>query len=605
MSVETRGTAADTLRVEPGALRAADRAVLVVYDRAGREASTRVVEVPDGAHLTIGRSRTAAIRVESERVSRIHAEIVRRGRDLVIRDTDSRNKTWVNGAPITAERRLASGDEIAIGPITIVVSLTTGVAPRPDVDSARTLAQRLAAEVDRGHRYHRSFALVMLRLAGDLAEADAALDRVAELLRPMDVLAEYSPTELAIVLPELDATAARDLARALADAARAHAAHAGTELDVAVGAAAFPRHGTTPDELIARARAALETARRSPRVDVGTPPDEPPVVEGVVGDPQMRRVYELVHKVADHPITVLVLGETGVGKEVVAAAIHRSSKRREGPLVRLNCASLPESLLESELFGYERGAFTGADRRKQGYFEAAAGGTLFLDEVGELSLATQAKLLRVLEERRFTRVGGTEEVQVDVRVICATNRNLEADAERGTFRSDLFFRISAFTILVPPLRDRPAEIPLLADHFIRQATPEGRPPPALTPAAAELLGGYAWPGNVRELRNAIERAVVIHTGAAIEPDDLPERVREAPRPAPPPALEGAPPPIAETARDVRDRMAEVERAALVAALEACGGVQTEAAKKLGMSRRALIYRMEKHGLKPPPPAARR
>ena len=600
MSVETRVTAADTRAAEPG--RATDRAVLVVYDESGAEASTRVVEVADGAHLTIGRSRTAAIRVDSERVSRIHAELTRRGRELVIADTGSRNKTWVNGAPIATSHRLAPGDEIVIGPITIVVGITSGVAPRPDVESSRGLALRLAAEVDRGHRYHRTFALVMLRVAGDPTEADAALDRVAALMRPMDVLAEYAPSELAILLPELDAAAARDVARAMAEAARTSAGAVVASLEVAVGVAAFPRHGTTADALIARARAAVDTARRSRRDEVGAPPDEPPLAEGIVIDPQMHRVYELVNKVADHPITVLVYGETGVGKEMVAAAIHRASKRRQGPLIRLNCASLPESLLESELFGYERGAFTGADRRKHGYFEAASGGTLFLDEIGELSAATQAKLLRVLERHRITRVGGTDEVDVDVRVVCATNRNLEVEAERGTFRPDLFFRISAFTILVPPLRDRPDEVIPLAELFIRRATPEGGPPPALSEAAGALLRRYPWPGNVRELRNAIERAVVIRTGDTIELDDLPDRVREMIAPAPPAAAQAG---IAETARDVRDRMAEVERAALVAALDACGGVQTEAAKKLGLSRRALIYRMEKHGLKPLPPAARR
>jgi DNA-binding NtrC family response regulator len=606
MSVETRVTAADTHAAEPDEPGSSDRAVLVVYEGDGQDATTRVVDVPDGAQLTVGRSRTAAIHVESERVSRIHARIARRGRELVVEDTGSRNKTWVNGVAIADTQRLVSGDEIVIGPATIVVSVTSRVAARPDVESSRYLTYRLAAEIDRGQRYRRTFALIMVRLDGHVAEADAAIDRIAGLLRPMDVLAEYSSSELAIVLPELDAAAASEVARAIATAARTRDGGIVPALKVAVGVATFPGHGTTEGALISRARAAVESVRRSGRDEVGSPPEEPAVVEGIVGDPQMRRVYDLVRKVADHPITVLVRGETGVGKEVVAAAIHRASKRRSGPLIRLNCASLPETLLESELFGHERGAFTGADRRRQGFFEAAAGGTLFLDEIGELSAATQAKLLRVLEERRLTRVGGTEEIEVDVRVVCATHRDLEVESTRGGFRADLFFRISAFTILVPPLRDRPDEIIPLAEHFLRQTAADGRrPAPTLSADAAAVLRRYPWPGNVRELRNAIERACVVHSGGVLEAHDLPERVRDGrAASAAAVALAGGAD-VPHVARDVRDRMAELEHDAILAALEACGGNQTEAAKKLGMSRRALIYRMEKHGLKPLPPAARR
>jgi len=316
----------------------------------------------------------------------------------------------------------------------------------------------------------------------------------------------------------------------------------------------------------------------------------------VVGDSQMARVYELVRKVADHPITVLVVGETGTGKEVIASAIHAASRRCDGPLVRLNCASIPETLLESELFVHEKGAFTGADRKKLGYFEAAHGGTLFLDEIGEMTPALQAKLLRVLEQRRITRVGGTDEIEVDVRVICATHRDLEAESRAGAFRADLFFRISAFTIFVPALRDRPAEIDLLAQHFLRQCAEKTRQRiPALSPAAAAALRRHAWPGNVRELRNAIERAMVLHSAGVIGVEDLPDSIREGRA-----AMPAAAPPL--TLGGMRDQIADMERATIAAVLEACGGSQTEAAKQLGISRRTLIYRMEKHGLKPPPGA---
>ncbi|HEX7836936.1 MAG TPA: sigma-54 dependent transcriptional regulator, partial [Kofleriaceae bacterium] len=357
---------------------------------------------------------------------------------------------------------------------------------------------------------------------------------------------------------------------------------------------------TTPGALIARALAALATVRGQGADRVGVPPAEtaPLMGEIVVGDSQMVRVYELVRKVADHPITVLIAGETGTGKEVIASAIHAASSRRDGPLVRLNCASMPETLLESELFGHEKGAFTGADRRKLGYFEAAHGGTLFLDEIGEMTPALQAKLLRVLEQRRITRVGGTDEIEVDVRVICATHRDLEAESKAGTFRTDLFFRISAFTIFVPALRDRPAEIEMLAQHFVRQCAEKTRQRvPALSPAAAAALRRHAWPGNVRELRNAIERAMVLHSSGVIRVEDLPDSIREGRA-----VVQPAAPPLSLSLDGMRDQIADMERATIAAVLESCGGSQTEAAKQLGISRRTLIYRMEKHGLKPPPGA---
>jgi transcriptional regulator with PAS, ATPase and Fis domain len=310
-------------------------------------------------------------------------------------------------------------------------------------------------------------------------------------------------------------------------------------------------------------------------------------------DPVMQRVYKLVGKIAPSTMTVLILGETGTGKELVAAAIHRGSPRASGPMIKLNCAALPETLLESELFGHERGAFTGADRRKEGFFEAADGGTLFLDEIGEMPAALQAKLLRVLETKVITRVGGTAEVPVSVRVVAATHRDLHADARAGRFRQDLLYRIGGFTIAVPPLRDRKGEIVPLAEHFVRVAAEEvGRPPPALTPEAREALLAYRWPGNVRELENAIERALVLCEDA-IAFGDLPERVREVAQRAGTVPVTG----------DIQGQLADVERAAIAAALEAHGDNQTRAARALGLSRRALIYKMEKYGLKPPPGSA--
>jgi DNA-binding NtrC family response regulator len=590
-SSDTKQTAADSAAPGRGA---GARGVLVIYAGDGGAPGTRVVEVFDGARLTIGRAGDASVQIDSERVSRVHARITRRGDDVTIEDARSRNGTWVNGEQLVGSRRLRSGDEIVIGPATMVVSITSPAHADLRVVSPRRLDEALAAEVGRGKLFHRVFALLMVRMHGDLTEVDAAVDRIAARLRPMDVIAEYAPSEYAIVLPELDASTASALAREVVTAAQTDDGGP-ARVTIGAGLASFPTHGTTAGALIARARAAIAAVQGGGAGAIALPLEEQGSAgtDPIVADPQMRRVFELVRKVADHPITVLIHGETGVGKEVVASAIHHASRRRGGPLVQLNCASLPETLLESALFGHEKGAFTGADRRSQGYFEAAHGGTLFLDEIGEISPGTQAKLLRVLESRRFTRVGGTEEIEVDVRVICATHRDLEAASRRGEFRSDLFFRISAFTILVPPLRDRAPEIVPLAERFLREAS-RGRRAPALSASAADALGRYAWPGNVRELRNAIERALVLHTGGVIELEDLPDAVRE------PRGAARVEPAASDGTDDVREHVAALERAAIISALEASAGNQTEAAKRLGMTRRTLIYRMEKHRLKPPP-----
>ena len=303
----------------------------------------------------------------------------------------------------------------------------------------------------------------------------------------------------------------------------------------------------------------------------------------MVADRAMSALHDVVGRLAPTNATVLITGETGTGKEVIADRLHALSPRAKGPFVRINCASVPEALLESELFGHEKGAFTGADRRRAGHFEAASDGTLLLDEIGELPLAVQAKLLRVLERRAVTRLGSSDETPVDVRIVCATHRNLEQDVQSGRFRQDLFYRISTFTLEVPPLRDRPTEILLLADAFLRRlAAAAGKKAPALSGEAAGLLLAHGWPGNVRELRNAMEHAVVMADGEFVLPSHLPKAVRGAPAAAP---------------AAMRDTLEEMERQAIAAALAAERDNRTRAAKRLGVSRRALIYKMIKYGLR--------
>jgi two-component system response regulator FlrC len=314
----------------------------------------------------------------------------------------------------------------------------------------------------------------------------------------------------------------------------------------------------------------------------------PVAADGVIcEDPAFARVLELVAKVARRDTTVLLTGESGVGKEVVALALHRESDRGSGPYVALNCAAIPESLLESELFGHEKGAFTGATALHRGMFEQAHGGTLLLDEVGEMQVALQAKLLRVLETRKVMRLGSTRERDVDVRVIAATNRDLEADVQAGRFRQDLYFRLNVFPIHVPPLRERPGDILPLARHFlsILGASP-GRTASTLSAAAEAALVAYGWPGNVRELQNAVERATILAGGEVLTPEHLG---------LPGASDMGGPARTAQTPGGLT--LKDLERRAIVAALEAVDGNRRKAAKRLGIALRTLQYKIKDYGIK--------
>jgi two-component system response regulator AtoC len=322
----------------------------------------------------------------------------------------------------------------------------------------------------------------------------------------------------------------------------------------------------------------------------------------IVRDAGMRVVYQQAERAARSQISVLVLGETGVGKEVLARAIHERSPRSKGPFMGINCAAISESLLESELFGHEKGAFTGATAARAGLFETANGGTVFLDEVGELHATTQAKLLRVLEERVVTRLGSSRTTTIDVRFVAATNRDLEADSLAGRFRQDLFFRLHGLSLLIPPLRERASEIEPLVRKFLAAACAqiERTELPDLSPAALDLMRAYAWPGNVRELRNVVERAAVLCAGDTILPQHLPPsltKTRVAERPALPSAPPGTESPPAP--RDLHAEIGRLERLRITAALAQHSGNQSEAARSLGISRRTLVSRLNEYGLPRP------
>jgi DNA-binding NtrC family response regulator len=304
----------------------------------------------------------------------------------------------------------------------------------------------------------------------------------------------------------------------------------------------------------------------------------------------MQEVFWLIREVAGSDATVLIQGESGTGKELVASAIHFNSRRRARPYIRVSCASLPESLVESELFGYEKGAFTGASQRRIGRFEAAGGGTLFLDEIGDLPLAVQAKLLGVLQERQIERLGSNRPLDVDVRIVSATLRRLEEEISEGSFREDLFFRINTVPIHLPPLRERREDIPLLAQAFLREFNRErGKEIGDFTDDALGVLDSHSWPGNVRELRNVVERAVVFSRDSRITPEHLPPGLRDAPTAAPP----TTPARPAEPLRRAVER-AEVET--IRAALAATGGRRNEAAEILGISRKTLWEKIKAYGI---------
>jgi DNA-binding NtrC family response regulator len=313
--------------------------------------------------------------------------------------------------------------------------------------------------------------------------------------------------------------------------------------------------------------------------------DVSPKAELIGESPAMKRVWEMIEIVAPSDSTVLITGESGTGKEVVARAIHAASPRRNMPLVAIHCGALSESLLESELFGHERGAFTGAQARRKGKFEVAEGGTVFLDEIGDISLKTQTDLLRVLQEKEITRVGGTQPIKLDFRCITATNRNLEVMVKEGTFRLDLYYRLNVVQIHLPALRERREDIPLLAVHFAeRFAAAMNRPAQRISEEAMRVLADYHWPGNVRELENAIERAMVLTTGAVIEAGNLPIAV------------------ATPTASPEGERLEDVERKHIVKILEETGGNLSRAARILDIDRTTLYGKLKQYGLKRHPPA---
>jgi transcriptional regulator with GAF, ATPase, and Fis domain len=464
----------------------------------------------------------AGHRVELEPVSTVLADncvVQRRGDRFVLVDTNSPPAARVNGIPST-EVTLQDGDRVAIG---VKLFVFEAGLPRIGTDSRHALLRA-------------STLLYLFRAAASTTDSDQQLRLETQILHIVRDLTGAEPGGLCLSRDEAEVRQRETAARAEGLTPVALYARGSIE-----GLLTVRFNGTIdPDDqaeslgaIAAFAAAAFESARdvetlqtrnellvdRLQRID--------PFESGIVGNsPSVRRLLALAARIAAQETTVLILGESGTGKELIARAIHQQSRRQNGPFVAINCAAITETLLESELFGHEKGAFTGAFAQKKGKLELAAGGSVFLDEIGELAPGLQAKLLRVLQQREFERVGGTHTFRLDIRLIAATNRDLAEEVRAGRFRDDLYHRLNVISLSMPPLRERREDIPLLAAHFLISAVERcGRRVTAIAPEAEQLLAAYDWPGNIRELENAIERAVVLGLSDTIQPEDLPETIR--------------------------------------------------------------------------------
>ncbi len=542
------------------------------------EGSVSAVVLPDTGEVTIGRGSGCDVVVSHVSVSRHHATL--KMAPLEITDIGSRNGTKVRGVALGPgiATPLALGEPIQIGEAAILLQSSI-LAPELDDDvpalPAESIARMLEIECARSARSRSPFSFVALELERESATDIHAVLRAT--LRTSDAVGVETAKSYQVLL--LD-TAPKQAALAVARMTQQLSLH---RMDARLGIARYPEDGVTAEQLVAHAADML-----------ARPPGAPQT--------EMDGVRARIAQSAAGELSVLICGETGVGKELCAEMIHRLSPRAARPFVKLNCAAIVESLIESELFGHERGSFTGATTARPGLFEAGDGGTVFLDEIGELPLTVQSKLLRVLEERVVRRIGATEGKTLDVRFICATNRVLTDEVEAGRFRRDLYYRINGVTVAIPPLCRRREEIAGLARAFARRARGSAGTI-ELPPDVIAALEQHGWPGNIRELRNTIERAVLLSAGGPIRPSHLaletptspplvrfPQRDSNVTMPIPRMTPPG---------ESLATAVADLERQRIVETLNQYGGNQTRAARALGISRNTLLSRLDAYGFPRP------
>jgi DNA-binding NtrC family response regulator len=572
---------------------------------------TEIAALHLGCPLILGRAPARGLRIEHTTLSREHARFELVGERVIVEDLGSKNGVLFGGQRVQ-RIELEADAAVMLGAVRVQVQALGLVREALGIDDEGQFRRRVEEEIARADQFRRPFGLLLVRTvevragSGD-TRRQAWIEEVRSRLRTVDRIALYGPSAIQILLPEMGLDAAKHLANALAGPLSSLGVHLCAGLAVHAGGA------DGADVLIERSRqAAYRTSLEHP---VEIAPHESWLLGGegereigpdVVVGSHMRALLRDVERVASSRIPVILHGETGTGKEVLARLIHERGPRKARRMVRVNCGAIPKDLVESTLFGHERGAFTGALQQQKGVFEEADGGTVFLDEIGELPLPAQAALLRVLETGSFCRVGAVREVTVDVRIVAATHRDLEAMSLAGTFRADLFYRLGGVTIEITPLRARIEDVEPLALRFLRQANEaNGRTVQGIDEGALAFLRAYSWPGNVRELRNAIERAVVVTQGALIGASDLPVRVREARSPG----ASSVPAELAPLATvpsgtsgpggPVRDTVRHYEANKLREALEAAGWNRSEAAQKLEIPVRTLSYRMKVLGLKKP------
>jgi DNA-binding NtrC family response regulator len=554
----------------------------------------RVVRIFDGQTLVIGRDPSAEIFISDDSISRRHASFSFASGVVTVADLDSTNGTKLNGAAVQ-KAVINPGDEVTVGRVTVSLHvLAPAHAPRLGLATHDQFLMLLEDEVERARTFRRTATVVMVRHGGDPSTLASLLRRA---IRTVDRLALYGDGTFELLLPECAAQEATRMMQELVPRL----------VSVQLGLAMYPADGSSAEALLEASRDAMHRASKERPIQGATVEVRVPTTGvGLVSiSPAMKSIFATVNRVASAVMPVLIRGETGSGKEVLARAIHDQGPRAKHKLVSINCGAIPATLVESVLFGHERGAFTGATTSTRGIFEEADGSTVLLDEVGELSASAQAALLRVLETKEVRRVGSSRDVTVDVRVIAATHRDLEVMVKAGTFREDLMYRLNAMTLEVPPLRERPEEIGPFAERFVTLANAaNGRDVKGLDAETMRLLLRYGWPGNIRELRNAVEHAVVVAQRPMVQAIDLPRRVREfaatmlqEEEPPPPAAPRPSAPAALAPAGDLREGVQRYETQLILEALRAAQGNRTEAARRLQIPVRTLSHKLKQYGIK--------